>query len=462
MNFLESYFKLNKNSTSIKTEIIAGLTTFLTMSYIILLQPLILSGKIFGKPTGMDFGGVMFATCLSAGITTIIMGLYANYPVALAPGMGENFFFAVTVIPFVISQGIEKSWQTALGIVFISGILFFIITLLNLREKVVDAISSDMKNAIAVGIGIFIAFIGLHNAGIIVGNPGTLVSLNHNFNSPEIYIFFAGLIITAGLHSRKIKGAIILGIVFSALLCFLGGIAGRIYNLPFLQSLAEKIKFDGHFSLLNFPKNAFSTVFKLDIMSALKPSFLHLILVLLFMDIFDTLGTFIGVAEQMNVVKDNKIPRIKKAMFTDAFGTVFGSLLGTSTVTSYIESSAGIEEGGKTGLTAVIVGLLFIVSLFFYPIVNFLSSFPIITSPALVIVGSMMIGNVSKINWKDYSESIPAFMVIIGIPLSFSISDGLALGLIIYPFIKYLAGKRSELNLFHWGLSLVFIARYVL
>jgi len=462
MIFLEKFFSVKEKGSDIKTEILAGITTYLTMAYIIILQPLILSGKMFGMETGMNFGGIMFATCVASAFATFIMGIYANYPVALAPGMGENLFFVLAVMPVVAKSGIENVWQTSLGIVFISGVLFLLLTVLKMRKVIVDAISPSMKSAIAVGIGLFIAFIGLKNAQIIVGDRGTFVSLTKSLYSFNVLLFITGLIVTSVLHTRKVKGSILIGILFSAFLCIAAGISGKYFDIKILKEVTRHFDFNFGNVFFKMPDNPFGVSFKLDVFSALNISFIHIIIILLFMDVFDTLGTFIGVAGQLDEIKDNKIPRIEKAMLADSVGTVAGALLGTSTVTSFIESSAGIEQGGRTGLTAVVAGVLLLLSLIFYPFVKFISGFPAITAPALVIVGSMMIKNVRKIDWDDYSEAIPSFLVILGIPLSFSISDGLSMGIIIYPIIKFLAGKSKDIGMIHWALSLIFVLRYIL
>ena len=443
---LERTFKLKENRTCVRTELIAGITTFLTMAYIIFVNPAILSVNFNGTPTGLDFNAVMLATCLSAAIATFIMGAYANYPIAQAPGMGENFFF-VSVIGAISALGVANAWQVALGIVFIAGLLFLIISLFNVRETLIKVISPSLKNGIAVGIGIFIAFLGLQNANILVSNPGTLVQLNNNIINVETGIFAFGLVVISILLIRKIKGAIFIGIILSAVFSMVLG----------------KIKFTG---IVSIPPSIAPTFFKMDIIGVFKLVPIHealsFIIILLFMDIFDTTGTIVGVGEQAGFIKDNKLPRANKALVSDAIGTITGACLGTSTVTSYIESASGVQAGGRTGLTAVFVSLFFVLAIFFSPLVKMIGMFKPITAPALVIVGAMMMKNVVKIDWDDYTESIPAFLTIAGIPLTCSISNGLAFGFIAYPMCKIFSGKVKDASWLVYLLGVIFLLRYIL
>ena len=443
---LERAFKLKENRTCVRTELIAGITTFLTMAYIIFVNPAILSVNFNGTPTGLDFNAVMLATCLSAAIATFIMGAYANYPIAQAPGMGENFFF-VSVIGAISALGVANAWQVALGIVFIAGLLFLIISLFNVRETLIKVISPSLKNGIAVGIGIFIAFLGLQNANILVSNPGTLVQLNNNIINVETGIFAFGLVVISILLIRKIKGAIFIGIILSAVLSLVLG----------------KIKFTG---IVSIPPSIVPTFFKMDIIGVFKLIPIHealsFIIILLFMDIFDTTGTIVGVGEQAGFIKDNKLPRANKALVSDAIGTITGACLGTSTVTSYIESASGVEAGGRTGLTAVFVSLFFVLAIFFSPLVKMIGMFKPITAPVLVIVGAMMMKNVVKIDWDDYTESIPAFLTIVGIPLTCSISNGLAFGFIAYPMCKVFSGRLKDASWLVYLLGAIFLLRYIL
>ena len=444
----EKLFKLESNNTTVRTEITAGLITFLTMAYIIFVNPGILSTDFTGQPTGLSFDAAMLATCLAAFIASVLMGLLANLPIAQAPGMGENFFF-VTVVMGVSAAGVANGWKTALTIVLISGAIFLLLSLLKFRKAIIDAISPSLKNAIAVGIGLFIAFIGLKNAGIIVdAPPGGLVTFNKGMTEPHSIIFFAGLLLTSILIVRKVKGAILWGILFSTVL-----------GLGF-----GKIKFTGIFGL---PRD--HAFFQFDFAHVFRPDFIAFIVVFLFMDMFDTVGTLIGVGEQAGMIKDNQFPNANQALVSDAVGTVVGACSGTSTVTSFIESCVGVEAGGRTGLTAVSTGFFFLIALFFTPFVSMIGggwmseAGPVnpVTAPALVIVGSMMVRNVVRIDWNDASESIPAFLILLGIPLSYSIADGLAMGFISYPIIKLSTGKGKEINWLICLVAIIFILRYV-
>ena len=462
----ERFFRLSENNTSIRTETLAGTTTFLTMAYIIFVQPAVLSGAMFGFETGMDFGAVMTATCLSAAIATAIMALYARYPIAQAPGMGENFFFVFSVIPAAAAAGYSNSWQVALGVVFIAGVIFLLISITGLRRMIIDAVSPSLKNGIAVGIGLFIAFIGLQNTGLIIKDPGTAVKLNTNFTSPDVIIFFFGLFLTGVLHVRKVRGSILLGIVGATVLAIFLKLIIPILPASISQSAVVTdsmitTRFEIARQVADLPPSLAPTFLKMDILSALSFSMVPFIIIFLFMDVFDTIGTLIGVSEQAGFIKDNKLPRASQAMLSDAVGTVAGSCLGTSTVTSFIESAAGVEQGGRTGLTSLTTASWFLIALFFSPIIAMVGSYSSITAPALVIVGSMMIQNVKKMNWADYSEFIPAFLIIIGIPLTYSISDGIALGFISYPVMKLFSGKAKECSILMYVLGILFILRYI-
>ncbi|MBN1895797.1 NCS2 family permease [bacterium] len=436
---LEKWFRLSEKGTTAWTEAMAGLTTFLTMAYIIFVNPAVLSKDFAGNPTGLSSDAAMTATCISAAIATILMGLYARYPIAQAPGMGENFFF-VTVIMALSAMGFAEPWRTALGIVFISGILFLLLSLFKFRKILIDAVSPSLKNGIAAGIGLFIAFIGLRNGGVIQEAPGTLLRFNGNLLDTDLLVFFFGLLMTTVLFARRVRGAIIWGILLSAALSLAAG----------------KIHFEG---VLGLPAD--NAVFSLDIRSALNFSLLPFIVVFLFMDLFDTMGTMIGVGEQMGIVKNNTLPDADRILLSDAVGTVAGACTGTSTVTSFIESAVGVEYGGRTGLTSVVTGLLFLLALFFTPVVGMVGRYAPITAPALVVVGAMIARNIRKIEWDDYSEAIPAFLVLAGIPLSYSIHDGLAMGFIAYPVIKLLSGKRKEANWLTILVALLFVLRYL-
>ena len=436
----EKLFKLQEKDSTIRVEVMGGITTFLTMAYIIFVNPAVLSVDFAGNPTGLSLEAAMLATCLAAFAATMLMGLYANFPIAQAPGMGENFFF-VSVVMALTAMGVADSWKVALGITFIAGVIFLALALFKFRKAIIDAVSPSLKNGIAVGIGLFIAFIGFQNGKLILASEGTLVQFNTNLLQTETIIFFVGLLATAVLFVRRVRGAIIWGILLTTVLSMIAG----------------KVRYTG---ILGLPHD--HAFFEFDLIGALKLTCVPFIVVFLFMDMFDTAGTLIGVGEQMGIMKDNKLPGANRALVSDAVGTLVGSCTGTSTVTSFIESVVGVQYGARTGLASVVTGLLFLFALFFTPLVGMIGNYLPITAPALVIVGAMMMQNIQKIDWKDYSEAIPAFLVILGIPLSYSIHDGLAMGFIAYPIIKLLSGRGREIN---WLIALVavlFILRYAL
>lgn len=430
---LEKLFRLTENGTDLKTEMRGGLITFLTMSYIVFINPAIICS--FNK-TGMDFNSVMLATCISAALATVIMGLYANYPIAQAPLMGENAFFAATVI---VSMGIP--WQTALGAVFISGLLFLLLTFLKVREILLDAIPMSLKYAIASGIGLFIAFIGLQQGGIIKSDPVTMLTMG-NLTSPHALLTFAGLLITAAMMARKVKGAILWGLLISTSIALITG----MIKLDMSHGIVG--------AFLSVPPSLEPTFLKLDIKSALSVTMLPVIIVFLFMLLFDTVGTLLGVAQPAGLMKDGKLPRAEKALLSDAVATTAGALLGTSTVSSFIESATGISEGARTGLSNMFVGLLFILTIFFSPLIRLIGggilvggqAFNPITAPVLVIVGCLMISMFKEIKTDDMTESFPAFLTLMAIPLTYNIAYGLALGFISYPIVKLLAGRGKEVQ----------------
>ncbi len=444
---LQRFFRLSEHQTSVRIEAIAGLTTFLTMAYIIFVQPAVLSGAMFGQTTGMDFGAVTTATCLSAAIASAIMGLYARYPIAQAPGMGENFFFVLTAIPAAKAAGFENGWQVALGIVFLSGILFILLSFFGAREIIMNALSPSLKAAIAAGIGLFIAFIGLQNAGLIVKNPSTGVGLTGQFSSPDLLVFFIGFFVAAGLHARKVRSALLGGIFAAGMAALLlkGAVAAGFLTAAPDSMLAKQFKVAER--IVALPPSLGPTFFKMDLAHAVSLAMWPLVVMFLFMVMFDTIGTLVGVAQQAGLIQENKLPRAREAFLSDAIGTTVGACLGTSTVTSFIESAAGVEAGGRTGLTSVTAAVLFLVALFFSPIIAMVGSYPPITAPALLLVGTLMARNVTQIDWSDITEAAPAFLVVVGIPFSFSIADGLGLGLVSYPIIKILSGKGRQV---HW------------
>jgi AGZA family xanthine/uracil permease-like MFS transporter len=438
---LERLFRLSANQTNARTEVLAGLTTFLTMAYIIIVQPAVLTKDLTGAPTGLDFGAVLVATCLASAFASIFMGLFARDPIALAPGMGENFFF-VSVVACLAALGIARPWQTALGIVFISGVVFLILTFLKVREALIDAISPSMRNGIAVGIGLFIAFIGLRNGGLIVGRPGTLVGLNVQIPPGDLVVFAAGLVLASVLSARRVRGALLWGIVASAVVALAAG----------------QIHLAGVFGL---PAIAHPAAFQLDVGGALRPALVPFIIVFLFMGLFDTVGTLLGVAEQAGFLVGNRLPRASRALVVDATGIAAGAALGTSTVTCYIESAAGVAAGGRTGLTSVVAGLLFLAALLFSPLIATIGNYPPITAPALVLVGMMMMQNARKIEWSDPSESIPAFLTLVGIPLAYSIADGLALGFVSYPVVKLLGGRGRDVRWLAYVIGALLVLYFV-
>jgi AGZA family xanthine/uracil permease-like MFS transporter len=463
---IERLFKLAENQTSVRTEVLAGVTTFLTMAYIIFVQPAVLSGRMFGVDTGMDFGAVTTATCLSAALATAVMAFYARYPIAQAPGMGENFFFAFSAVPAATAAGFANGWQVALGVVFVSGVLFLILSLVGLRELIFNSVSPSMKNGIAAGIGLFIAFIGLQQTGVIIKDPGSAVKLNTHFASPDLIVFFVGLLATAGLHARRVRGSILWGIIIATVLACLLKIA--LPQMPSTISASREVsesmvmnRFEFAKTLVATPPSLAPTFLQMDIAHALTAKMLPFIFIFLFMLTFDAIGTLIGVCEQAGFMRDNKLPRARQAMVSDAIGTVAGAALGTSTVTSFIESAAGVEQGGRTGLTGLVVAALFLLALFFSPLIAMIGGYPPITAPALVIVGAMMMQNVTKIDWKNYMESIPAFLIIIGIPFSYSIADGLALGFVSYALIKAFSGRGREINWLTYVLAIVLVLYFV-
>ena len=442
---IERIFKLKENETTVSREILAGVTTFLTMAYILIVQPSVLSMDfaVPAQPTGLDAGAVLLATCLASAFASGLMGIYARLPIALAPGMGTNFFFVSVIMTLAARNFPGEPWQNALGIVLVSGILFFLLSLFGVRKLVLDVMSPSMRNAIAVGIGIFIAFIGLKNAKVIQGGP-TLVELNiKQLVSLDSGIFWLGLATTLLLMVRKIPGHMLIGIVVATTVaCFTG-----------------KVEIT---DVVGMPQINQSAVLKVDFRAAFTVAGLSYVAVFLFMDIFDTTGTLIAVSQQGGLMKDGQLPTMREAMVADSAGTIVGACLGTSTVTSFIESAAGVQQGGRTGLTAIVVAAFFLAAIFFSPLIIALGAYAPITAPALVVVGGMMFRNVALIDWDDESESIPAFFVILGIPLFFSIADGIALGLIAWPALKVARGKRSEVRPLSYAIAAILVAYFVL
>ena len=452
---LEKLFKLKENGTSVKVEVMAGITTFMTMAYILAVNPNILSAS------GMDANAVLLATALASFLGTVLMALLANYPFALAPGMGLNAYFAYTV---VLNYG--YSWQIALMAVFAEGLIFIVLSVTNVREAIFNAIPMTLKSAVSAGIGLFIAFIGLQNAKIVVNNDSTLVSYQNfktDFSSVGMGALLAliGVLITGYLLIKKVKGGILFGILITwvlGILCELIGIYKPNPELGMYSVIPTAlVSFD--FSALG---NTFGQVFKADF-GALKSitEFIVVIFAFLFVDIFDTLGTLIGVSSKANMLdKDGKLPRIKGALLADAIATSAGAVLGTSTTTTFVESASGVTEGGRTGLTAVVTGLLFLLSVIFSPLFLTIPSFA--TAPALIIVGFYMIASVAKIDWENMLEAIPAFLCILSMPLMYSISEGIAMGVISWTILHLCTGKsKGKVSVLMYVLTVLFILKYI-
>ena len=409
---LDSYFKLGEHGTTVKREVLAGCTTFLTMAYITFVNPAILSD------TGMDFGAVFVATCVAAAFGTLVMGLYANYPIALAPGMGLNAFFTYGVV-----LGLGYAWQTALGAVFLSGVIFVILSLLPVREWLINSIPRTLKMAISAGIGLFLGIIALKNAGIVVDHPATLVTMGDMTAAPAI-LAILGFVVIVALSRRQVPGAVIIGILAVTGL----GVAFGITEWK---------------GLVSVPPDPSPTLLALDIVGALEVSLLAVVFTFLFVDLFDTAGTLVGVAHRAGLLDDEgKLPRLRKALLADSTATVVGAGLGTSSTTSYIESAAGVNAGGRTGLTAVVVAILFLLCLFFSPLAQTVPAYA--TAPALLYVACLMTRGLAEIDWEDATEYAPAVITAIAMPLTYSIADGLGLGFICYALMKVTSGKISE------------------
>ncbi len=458
---LERFFGLKAAGTSVRTEVVAGSTTFVTMAYIIFLQPAVLSGALTGSPTGMDFGAVTVATCLAAALATGVMGLYARFPVAQAPGMGQNFFFVLSIIPAAAATGHPEPWRAALGVIFVAGVLFLVLSVLGVRQLMIEALSTSMKSAIGAGIGIFIAFVGLQNASVIVRDPGTAVSLTAALDSPDSLLFFFRLTVTSILYARRVPAALLLGmgatLVAAVVTRSLLSAAGGTHATSMLMT-----RFEVADRLMASPPSIAPTFLRLDLAAALSWELLPLVVLVLFMDLFDTIGTLVAVAQRARLMRGGQLLRSGRALISDAIGTVAGAVLGTSTVTSYVESAAGVEQGGRTGLTAVVAAGLFLLALPLTPLIAMIGSYPPITAPVLLIVGALMMRAVTTIEWDDATEALPAFLTLIGIPLTYSIADGIALGLIAYPILKLSTGRGHEANWMSRLLALVLAAYFVL
>ncbi|NLT95631.1 MAG: NCS2 family permease [Clostridia bacterium] len=445
---LENIFKLKANKTTVRTEVMAGITTFMTMAYIIIVNPSILS------EAGMPHGAVMVATCLAAALGTFIMGFLANYPFALAPGMGLNAFFTYTV---VLTMGL--SWQAALAAVFISGIIFLLLTLTKAREAIVNSIPISLKYAVSVGIGLFIALIGLKNAGIIVHNPGTgsLGLINAQYFTDEnlkallpygvslksILLTVFGLIITGVLVVKNVKGSLLWGIFATTLVGIPLGV----------------VEIGAGFSPVSMPPSIRETFLAMDFGEVFSYGIIPIIFAFTFVDLFDTIGTLVGVSSKAGMLDENgNLPRANKALLADSIATIAGAALGTSTTTTYVESASGVAEGGRTGLTAITTGILFLLALFFSPLVGIIPSAA--TAPVLIIVGIFMMEPVTKINFSDYLEAIPAFFAIFMMPLAYSIAEGIVFGVLAYVALRALTGRFKDISITMWILTVLFVLRF--
>lgn len=431
---MENFFKLKENNTNVKTEVVAGITTFMTMAYILAVNPLILS------ETGMDPGGVFTATALAATIATLIMALYAKYPFGLAPGMGLNAFFTYSVV-----MRMGKSWEFALTAVLIEGIIFVLLSFINVREAIFNSIPVNLKNAVSAGIGLFVAFIGLAGSGIIVAGSGTLLGLG-DLTSGAPVVCIIGLAVTGLLLAKNVKGALLIGILVSTLVGIPLGVTIIPENFSSILSLPPSVK-DVAFKFVGF-----NEIFSLDM--------LIVVFTFLFVDIFDTVGTLAGVASKADMLdEDGKLPRVGKALMADAVGTIAGACLGTSTVTTFVESASGVAEGGRTGLTALSTAGMFALALFFAPLFTMIPAAA--TAPALIIVGLFMISSISKIDFSDFTEAIPAFLTITMMPFAYSIAEGIVFGMVSYVLLKAITGRFKEISLTMWILSFLFIVRII-
>ncbi len=426
---LEKIFELKLNNTSFKKELIAGFTTFVTMAYIIFVNPQMMA------ISGMDQGASFVATCIAAAVACIFMGFYANWPVGLAPGMGLNAFFTFTVV-----GELGYSWEIALGAVFLAGILFVIMSITNLRKWMLESIPFNLRISMGCGVGLFVGFIGLKSGGLIISNEATLLSLG-NFAQIETLLSALGFLIISILAVRKVPGAIILGVLIITLIGISIGL----------------IEFNG---LVSVPPSIAPTFLKMDILGALDVAMISIIFSFLFVNLFDTAGTLLGVANRANLVnKDGEIIDIDKALKADSSSSVVGAFFGCSPVTSYVESSAGVEAGGRTGLTAVIVGIFFLISIFFSPLASIIPTFA--TAGALIYVAILMLSGMEKLNWSDITELLPALIIIVMIPLTFSIANGIALGFIAYITLKVFTGELANITYGAWFLTLIFISKFI-
>ena len=426
---LEQIFKLQHNHTTLKKEFLAGFTTFITMAYIIFVNPQMMASS------GMDQGAIFVGTCIAAAMACFVMGFFANWPVGLAPGMGLNAFFTYTVV-----GEMGYTWEVALGAVFLAGILFFIMSITKLREWMIDSIPINLRIAMGAGVGLFIGLIGLKNGGIIISNDATLLSLG-DFSKIETFLAAIGFLIISVLSVKKFPGAIIIGILITT----------------FIASLLNIIEFNG---FISYPPEIAPTFMKLDILGALNIGMITVIMSFLFVNLFDTTGTLLGVATRANLIEDDiKSSDLDKALKADSSASIFGTFFGCSPVTSYVESSAGVEAGGRTGLTAVVVGLLFILAMFLSPLASIIP--PFATAGALIYVAILMLSGMEKLNWSSSTELLPALVIIVMIPLTFSIADGIALGFLTYVILKISKAQLKDISSGAWFLTLIFISKFI-
>jgi len=436
-NLLERIFHLKELRTSARTEILAGVTTFVTMAYILFVNPNIL------KDAGMPIQATFAATAISAAFATLVMGLYANYPIAMAPGMGLNAFFTYSVV-----IGMKLPWQTALGAVFISGLVFFLLTVTRVREWIIEGVPQVLRLSIGVGIGLFIAFIGLKNAGMVVLNKDTFVALG-DMRSPGVLVSVFGLIVTGWLMAKRVKGGLLIGILATTVVSMLTGISHPPTGLSSIVMLSNPFR------------EVAPTFMHLDIMGVLNYGLISILFAFTFVDMFDNIGTLLGVGRKAGLLDESgNLPRVGRALMADSIGTMFGSIMGTPTVTSYIESTAGVAEGGKSGLTAITVAVLFAVSIVFAPLVGLIPAQA--TAPVLILVGTLMMGEVVHIKFDDFTEAFPAFMTIVMMPLTYSIAQGLAFGFMSYTIIKLVTGRYKENNAVTYVLTILFILHFII
>lgn len=434
-----SRFDLAAHGTTVRREVVAGATTFAAMSYIIFVQPTVLS------VTGMDFGAVMVATCIASAVATLLMGLAANYPIALAPAMGHNFYFA-----YGVCLGLGVPWQTALGANCLAGLAFVALSAVGLREHVIDAIPNSIQRAVAPGIGLLIAFVGLQWGGIVTARPGTIVGLG-NLGSPPVLVALGGVLLLFVLHVRRVPGAVLLTMLASSLACVWTGL------LPFA-------------GVIGTPPSIAPTFLQLDVLSALHPRMLEAFLLFFFLALFDTVGTLVGVADRAGLLREGKLPRARSALLADSIGIVQGTLWGTSTITSYVESAAGVAEGGRTGLANVVTAGLFVLALFFSPLAQTIGGgipegalrLQPIVAPPLILIGGFMMAGVAGLDWGDPGEALPAFLCMAMMPLSFSIADGIGFGLLAHSAIRLGQGRGRELGLPVLAVSVLFALRFAL